>query len=108
MSTAGGIGTFTYMAPETILGEDKATGATPKVDVWAFGVIAYQLATLELPYEASPQQLFIDMFHNFNRKYVFEISCQQSVIKFIEQCKTCKTGPARQTGFEGVQQFGDF
>jgi NIMA (never in mitosis gene a)-related kinase 1/4/5 len=47
-STLGGQTTPAYQAPEVIKGEE----ATSKVDVWALGIILYQLCTLKHPFEA--------------------------------------------------------
>jgi serine/threonine-protein kinase len=45
------LGTPIYMAPELAVG---ARDAKPSSDVWAFGVIAYQLMTGALPFAAPP------------------------------------------------------
>ncbi len=43
------LGTAAYLAPEQASGED----ATPLCDIYALGVVAYQLTTGRLPYDAS-------------------------------------------------------
>jgi len=45
-------GTLPYMAPEQLRGEELS----PRVDIWAVGVVLYQLATGELPFKAKTAQ----------------------------------------------------
>jgi len=45
------LGTPAYMAPEQVLGQDEAIGAT--VDVWALGVMLYQMSTCVLPFRGA-------------------------------------------------------
>jgi serine/threonine-protein kinase len=45
------LGTPVYMAPELAQG---ARGATPAADLWAFGVIAYELFRGSLPFDVPP------------------------------------------------------
>ncbi|HBQ19528.1 MAG TPA: hypothetical protein DEF51_53190, partial [Myxococcales bacterium] len=42
------IGSFPYMAPEQFQGE----APTPRMDVWALGVVLYEMLCAELPFEA--------------------------------------------------------
>jgi len=46
--TGAFVGTPTYMAPEQVAGQREAIG--PATDVWAVGVLLYQLLTRELPF----------------------------------------------------------
>ncbi len=43
------VGSYRYMAPEQILGE----AVTPRTDLYAFGVMLYELCTGRLPFDAS-------------------------------------------------------
>lgn len=45
------MGTLHYMSPEQVRGEPDAIG--PAADVWALGVILYELLTLDLPFRGS-------------------------------------------------------
>ncbi len=45
------LGTPTYMAPEQVLGQQESIGAT--ADVWALGVMLYEMATGALPFRGS-------------------------------------------------------
>ena len=40
-------GTLIYMSPEVVVGESQ----TAAVDVWAIGVMLYEMATLEIPFK---------------------------------------------------------
>lgn len=43
------VGTPYYLSPEMVEGKNYST----KADIWALGVILYQLCTLKLPFEAN-------------------------------------------------------
>ncbi len=43
------IGTLEYLSPEQLLGED----ATPQSDIWALGVLLFEMTTGQLPFSAS-------------------------------------------------------
>lgn len=45
-------GTATYLSPELVMGKD----ATPSSDIWAYGVLLYQLFTDELPFDGVYEQ----------------------------------------------------
>ena len=47
-------GSLAYMPPESLTG-DVATGAAPLVDVYALAVLAYELLTGEIPFQAAGQ-----------------------------------------------------
>lgn len=49
------IGTVSYMAPEIIRNEL----CSEKIDVWAFGVVLWELITFELPYKGKLFHLVI-------------------------------------------------
>lgn len=46
-------GTYTHQAPELLKGES----ATPKADVYSFGITLWQMATREVPYSGEPLQV---------------------------------------------------
>jgi serine/threonine protein kinase len=47
--TGSVIGTLEYLSPEQLLGED----ATPQSDIWALGVLLFEMTTGQLPFSAS-------------------------------------------------------
>jgi hypothetical protein len=49
--TGSAVGTPSYMAPEQVRGETKTTDQ--RCDVWALGVIAYQMVSGDLPFKAA-------------------------------------------------------
>jgi serine/threonine-protein kinase len=54
------IGTIAYMAPEQIeLGKD----ITPKTDIYAFGVIVYEMLTGQTPFVGNPAQVLFAHLH---------------------------------------------
>ncbi|XP_005087642.1 proto-oncogene serine/threonine-protein kinase mos [Mesocricetus auratus] len=46
-------GTYTHQAPELLKGET----ATPKADIYSFGITLWQMTTREVPYSGEPQQV---------------------------------------------------
>ena len=58
MTTAGKVlGTVAFMAPEQILGKSDLIDA--RTDVYALGATLFQMLTLELPFAAKTQQLYM-------------------------------------------------
>jgi tetratricopeptide (TPR) repeat protein len=59
MTAAGTVlGTLAYMAPEQLLGRQDEIG--PHTDVFALGATLFEMITLELPYEGTTQQLYMN------------------------------------------------
>ncbi|KAA6356028.1 MAG: hypothetical protein EZS28_048445, partial [Streblomastix strix] len=57
-------GTFPYMSPEVMLQNSKDVKADAKVDVWAAGILFYQLFTQEFPFDSStPQSIMMFMMN---------------------------------------------
>lgn len=57
--TGGVIGTWEYMAPEQLRG----VAANPRTDVWALGVLLYEMITRRLPFES---EHFAELYEKLN------------------------------------------
>ena len=82
------VGTPEYMSPQTI----KSQVAGPAVDLWALGVVAFQVFTGSTPFEsASPYLTFLKIKRGFLRT---DVSVTDDVRAFLE--KTLTMDPAER------------
>lgn len=92
-------GTATYMAPELILGKD----ADIRSEVWAFGVVLYQLFTGKLPFDGAYEQAITYSILDEEPKPVHEIA--SDIPKYVEEIiNTClnKKPDERYQSFEEI------
>jgi serine/threonine protein kinase len=61
-ATAGVIGTLPYMSPEQVLGRHGAI--TNKVDLWALGVLFYELLCGRRPFDSEDKEILSEMIVN--------------------------------------------
>ncbi len=73
------IGTATYMAPELILGKE----ADIRSEIWAYGVVLYQLFTKELPFDGVYEQAITYAILDEAPKAVDEIA--PNIPKYIQE-----------------------
>lgn len=78
------IGTSTYMAPELILGKE----ADIRTEVWAYGVVLYQLFTGELPFDGVYEQAITYAILDETPKPPSEISADipRHIEEIINKC----------------------
>lgn len=78
------IGTPRYMAPEQVMGK----GATPATDIYAFGVMMYEMLTLRMPYNVQTQQeLWAAIIHGSpDPEPLKEVEAPQVVIDLVMKC----------------------
>ena len=85
--SAAPAGTLPYMAPEQLRGEELS----PRVDIWAVGVVLYQLTTAELPFhEKTAQALAGAILHQAPRPFKLNTSqlslgLQSIILKCLEK-----------------------
>ena len=78
------VGSFQSLAPEQARGEP----ATPASDIWAFGVLAYEMMTATLPFEGSTQmELFSKILRGqFVPATVLKPNVPQELERVIARC----------------------
>lgn len=96
------IGTPFYMAPEQILGHD----VDARIDLYALGVLAFELCTLQLPYQAdSVQAVFFKHLHApVPDPRIFDPDIPDDLVRFIQR-NLCKQPGER---FASAVEAADF
>ncbi len=100
MTRAGYVlGTPYYMAPEQVTGQ----GITEQVDVYAFGVLLFELMTGTKPIEGDTvERIFYSILNEpLNLQPLHQAGAPQSVCDLVAQC-TAKSPKDRPQGFSGV------
>jgi serine/threonine protein kinase len=84
--TGSTVGTPSYMAPEQVRGETKTTDQ--RCDVWALGVIAYQMISGDLPFKAAGiPQLYETILKKDPAPLILPEGARNSGLeKLIQQC----------------------
>jgi len=84
------IGTPRYMAPEQVMGK----GVTSASDIYAFGVMLYEMLTLRMPYNVETQQeLWAAIIHGTpNLEPLQEVQAPQVVIDLVMKCLAKEPG----------------
>ncbi|MDE3168032.1 MAG: protein kinase [Acidobacteriota bacterium] len=100
MTRAGYVlGTPFYMAPEQVMGQE----ITPQVDVYAFGVLLFEIFTGVKPFQADTvERIFYFVLHEpINLGPIERAGAPQSVVDLVARC-TAKKPAERPAGFEPV------
>ncbi len=105
MTQAGFVlGTPYYMAPEQIRGEE----ITPSVDIYAFGVLLYELLTGARPFKAeTPEAIFYSILNeNADPAPLQKLNLSEPVRQLVLQCMS-KTPEGRPPSFSHVSAVLD-
>ncbi len=105
MTQAGFVlGTPYYMAPEQIRGEE----ITPSVDVYAFGVLLYELLTGARPFKAeTPEAIFYSILNeNADPAPLGKLNLSEPVRRLVLQCMS-KTPDGRPPSFRQISAVLD-
>ena len=100
MTRAGYVlGTPYYMAPEQVMGSET----TPQVDVYAFGILLFEIFTGTKPIQAETvERIFYFILNEpLNLEPLAEAGAPQSVVDLVSRC-TAKKPEDRPQGFEPV------
>ena len=91
------LGTPYYMSPEQVLGQD----VTPQADVYAFGVLMYELLTEKKPVEAEDfEKIFHKiLYESLNLEPLHEAAVAPAAVDLIRRCMS-KPPAERPQGFE--------
>ncbi len=96
------VGTVAYMSPEQALGQE----ANVHSDIWAFGVVLYEMLAGHLPFEGAYEQSIIYSIINDEPPNLSEISqCPPLLEKIVQKCLK-KDVQKRYQNFSEV--LGDF
>lgn len=105
VSTGGGarLGTWDYMAPEQWI---KSKTVSPKADVYALGVLLFQMLAGRLPFPAD-QAKDLMLFHLFEEPPLGAIggNAPPQLVDLVAQM-LAKTAPARPAMAEVVERLG--
>lgn len=80
------VGTVSWMAPEVIRNEP----CSEKVDVWGFGVVLWELLTLEVPYKDMDSSAIIWGVGNNSLFLPIPSTCPEGFKLLIKQCFSSK------------------
>lgn len=97
--SVGEVGTPIYMAPEII--EDNEY--SPKVDVYAFGILMYEVVTDSTPYPGIGHMLpqrFLHLVLNGQITIQFNVPVKKSIKSLIERC--INRDPLERPSFEDI------
>lgn len=104
LTTAGETrGTSLYMAPELIMGNE----ATEQTDIWAYGVVLYQLFSKELPFDGVYEQAITYAILDEDYKPLREINAHvpENIEAIINRCLEKKPEDRYQSFEEIIQDF---
>ena len=89
-------GTVSWMAPEVIRNEH----VTEKCDVWSFGVIAWELVTLEVPYAGMEPYSVLWRVAKFGMRLHIPAECPHKLADLMGVCMA--QDPAMRPSFEQI------
>ncbi|RWS31667.1 mitogen-activated protein kinase kinase kinase 13-B-like protein [Leptotrombidium deliense] len=89
-------GTVAWMAPEVIRNEL----CSEKVDIWSFGVVIWELLTLEVPYKDVDSSAIIWGVGNNNLNLPVPSTCPEGFKLLMQQCWSCK--PRNRPSFRHI------
>jgi serine/threonine-protein kinase len=100
MTRAGYVlGTPFYMAPEQVMGQE----ITPQVDVYAFGILLFEIFTGVKPIQAATvERIFYFVLNEpINLEPLEQAGAPQSIVELVSRC-TAKKPAERPAGFDPV------
>eukprot|EP00056_Hartaetosiga_gracilis_P010619 m.158492 g.158492 ORF g.158492 m.158492 type:complete len:948 (-) comp13353_c1_seq3:28-2871(-) len=89
-------GTVSWMAPEVIQNQH----VTEKCDVWSFGVIVWEIVTLEVPYENMEPFSILWLVAKQNMRLPIPSTCPESLKNLM--CTCMSTDPASRPAFTAI------
>eukprot|EP00656_Telonema_subtile_P056620 TRINITY_DN9091_c0_g2_i2.p1 TRINITY_DN9091_c0_g2~~TRINITY_DN9091_c0_g2_i2.p1 ORF type:complete len:663 (-),score=140.89 TRINITY_DN9091_c0_g2_i2:631-2619(-) len=94
------IGTAAWMAPELISGQHKYT---EKVDVYSFAMVAFEMASNEIPFTGMSSVQISHAVVNENLRPVVPRGCPPNIVELIERCWS--KSQEKRPGFDAILKF---
>ncbi len=98
------MGTAGYMAPEQARGED----AGPEADVWAAGVVLFEMLTGRLPFKGGSNMALLQSVQQNEREPLPDLPGTEGLVPVLDRCLAFETGSRYPNGGELAEDLAGY